>query len=131
MYPPQAPSIPDLYETVVYARLQRGKRRWTRRLTVLASVSSLILGIVLWQSLSPPALDSTASRVHELKEKASAVRLFVIATLFLAWPFVVRLGTRLFGPRASRLQSARCRVCGWLLVIELLIGQNLLGRALG
>ena len=128
---PQAPSIPGLYETVVYVRVQRGKRRWTRRLTVRAILSSLILGIVLWQILSPSALDSTADQISELKDRASVVRLFVIAALFLAWPFVVRLGTRLFGPRASRLQSARTRVCGWLLVIELLIGQNLLGRALG
>ena len=128
---PQAPSIPDLSETVVSVRVQRGKRRWTRRLTVLASVSSLVLGVVLWQSLSPSALDSTADQISELKDMASVVRLFVIAALFLAWPCVVRLGTRLLGPSASRLQSARTRVCGWLLVIELLVGQNLLGRALG
>ena len=128
---PQAPSIPGLYETVVYVRVQRSERRWTRRLTVLASVSSLILGIILWQCLPPSALDSTADQISELKDRASVVRLFVIAVLLLAWPFVVRLGTRLFGPSASRLQSARYRVCGWLLVIELLIGQNLLGRALG
>ena len=128
---PQAPSIPGQYEMVVYVRVQRGKRRWTRRLTVLAILSSLVLGMVLWQSLSLSALDSTADQISDLKDRASVVRLFVIAALFLAWPFVVCLGTRLFGPRASRLQSARTRVCGWLLVIELLIGQNLLGRALG
>ena len=127
----QAPSIPGLYETVVYGRGQRGKRRWARRLTVIAILSSMILGIVLWQSLPLSALDSTASRMSELKNKASVVRLFIIAALFLAWPSVVRLGTRFFGPSASRLQSARTRVCGWLLVIELLVGQNLLGRALG
>ena len=128
---PQAPSIPGLYETVVYVRVHRGKRRWTRRLTVIAILSSLILGIVLWQSLSLSALDSTANQISELKNQASVIRLFVIAALFLAWPFVVRLATRLFGLSASRLQSARTRVCGWLLVFELLIGQNLLGRALG
>ena len=128
---PQAPSIPGLYETVVYVRVQRSERRWTRRLTVLAILCSLTLGIVLWQSLSLSALDSAANRMGELKNKSSVVRLIVIAVILLAWPFVVRLGTRLFGPSASRLQSARYRVCGWLLVIELLIGQNLLGRALG
>ena len=128
---PQAPSIPGLYETVVYVRVQRGTRRWARRLTGLAILSSLVLGIVLWQSLALSALDSTANQISELKDRTSVVRLFVIAALFLAWPFIVRLGTRLFGPRASHLQSARTRICGWLLVIELLIGQNLLGRALG
>ena len=128
---PQAPSIPGLYEMVVYVRVHRDNRRWTRRLTVLAILSSLILGIVLWQSLSFSALDGTANQMSDLKNKASIVRLFVIAALFLVWPFVVRLGTRLFGVSASRLQSARYRVCGWLLVIELSIGQNLLGRALG
>ena len=128
---PQAPSIPGLYETVVSVRGQRGKRRWTRRLTVLTILSSLVFSIVLWQTLSLSALDSTANQVSELKNKASVIRLFVIATLFLAWPFVARLGTRLCGPRASHLESARTRVCGWLLVIELLIGQNLVGRALG
>ena len=128
---PQAPSIPGLYETVVYVRVRHRKRRWARRLTGLASVSSLILGVVLWQSVSLSALDSTASRMSELKDKASVVRLFVIAFVFMIWPIIIRLATRTIAPSASRLQSARCRVCGWLLVIELLIGQNLLGRALG
>ena len=79
----QAPSIPGLYETVVYGRGQRGKRRWARRLTLLAISSGLIGGAVLWQSLSLSALDSTASRMLELKAKASIVRLFVIALLFM------------------------------------------------
>ena len=76
-------------------------------------------------------LDSTANRMSELKNKASVVRLFVIATLFLAWPLVVRFESRIVGPSASHLRDARVRACGWLLVIELLVGQNLLGRALG
>ena len=128
---PQAPSIPGLYETVVYGRAQRRKRRWARRLTLLAIISALIGGAVLWQCLSLSALDSTANQMLELKNKASVVRLFVIALLFMTWPWAVRLGTRIVGPSASHLRDARVRACGWLLVIELLVGQNLLGRALG
>ena len=128
---PRVPSIPGLYETVVYARVQRGKRRWTRRLTVLASVSSLILGIILWQCLPPSALDSTANQISKLKDRASVVRLIAIAAFFLAWPFVICLASRNIEPSASHIRGARYRVCGWLLVIELVIGQNLLGRALG
>lgn len=131
MFLPLVPSTRDRYETVVFVRARRGKRRWTRRLTLVAGVSSLILGVILWKALPPSALDSAGGRLLDLKDKASVVRLFFVAVLFITWPLIIRLTSRTFEPSARLLQHKRVRVCGWLLVIELLVGQNLLGRALG
>ena len=109
------------------------RRRWLGRLSVLAAALAVVAGGVLWQLAGPSSLADVGDAVERLRPVTSAVRLGLIALLALAWPRLVeaaeRLG-RLDGAGKAALLSLRWRLVGWLLVLELLLGQGLLGRFL-
>ena len=106
-------------------------RSWTFGLTLLAGVVAVGLGVVLRHSISPSTVASVSQHAKNCREWASAGRLAAITILYFGWPTLIRLGTRLNVPTIAQLQPYRCRVTAWLLILELTIGQNLLGRLLG
>lgn len=107
------------------------KHRWTFALTLLAGVVTVGLGVVLWHSISASTVASTSQLAMNCREWASIARLATIAILFVAWPTLMKLGMRYNVRTIARVQQHRWRVTAWLLVLELTIGQNLLGRVLG
>jgi hypothetical protein len=104
------------------------RRSWLVGCCLLAFLAALGIGLLLWQAVALSSLATVAQRVSEAKPLLGAVRLGLIALLALLWPW---LSDWLCKKRHSSFSIAesnqlRWRVVGWLLVIELLIGQSLL-----
>jgi hypothetical protein len=80
------------------------------------------------------SLALVSERIADIKPVAGGVRLLLIGLLALFWPWLVDFaaGARNVDERIrTRWLTLRWRVAGWLLVIELVLGQDLLGRFLG
>ena len=110
------------------------RRRWFLTLSLVAVGGVIAVGLVLWQAVGLSSLSTVSERVAAAKPFASAIRLALIGLLALAWP---RLPVFWAGANGNddrthvRWMALRWRVAGWLLVIELVRGQNLIGRFLG
>ena len=107
------------------------RKRWLVMLTLLVFATALGIGAFLWQSVQTSSVDAIRIRVDMLKPVLTTIRFVLIALVTLSWPVVVqglyRWG-RVDGTGAIRLLSLRWRIVTWLIVIELILGQNLLGR---
>lgn len=109
------------------------RRRWLGRLSVLAAGLAVLVGAALWQITGTSSLAAVGAEVERLRSIASAVRLGLLALLALAWPLLVQAAERHgWLDQAGRvaLVGERWRMVGWLLLLELLLGQGLLGRFL-
>ena len=110
------------------------RRSWFVGLSLLALALVLAAGAVLWQAVELTSLVAVSQRIEDIKPVAGAVRLILIGLLAIFWPRLVCLTARARNAnertRAHWL-ALRWRVTGWLLVIELVLGHNLLGRFLG
>ena len=115
----------------VLSKLRRLKRRWAVGFTLVTCATALGLGLVISQTTSLVALDGVVERVGAYRELASAIRLLVIALIALAWPQIVRRLVQTTEPRFDRIQALRWRVTAWLLILEIVLGQNLHGRLFG
>ena len=107
---------------------QHRRRSWLVGCSLVAFLAALGVGMLLWQAVALSSLATVAQRVSEAKPVLGAVRIGLIALLALLWPW---LSDWLCKKRHSQLSKAesnrlRWRVVGWLLAIELLIGQNAL-----
>jgi hypothetical protein len=109
------------------------RRSWFLGLSLLALALVLTVGAVLWQVVELTSLTAVAERIEGVKPFAGVIRLLLIGLLALFWQRLVDLvahardvsdGTR------THWLALRWRVTGWLLVIELVLGQDLLGRFL-
>ena len=102
-------------------------------LSVLAVVLAAGVGVALWQAVELSSVSRVSAEVSQLKPIASGVRLAIIGLVAALWPKLVRLGDR-YGRvdegQRDDLLAQRWRVVGWLLGLELVLGQNLLGRFL-
>lgn len=102
-------------------------------LSLLALVLVLAVGMLLWQAVALTSLAAVAQAVDQFKPVATGVRLLLIGLLAIAWPWIVAFvaNTRNADERAKKdWLVLRWRVIGWLLIIEVVLGQNLLGRFL-
>tara|TARA_A100000171_G_scaffold48036_2_gene54920 strand:+ start:396 stop:710 length:315 start_codon:yes stop_codon:yes gene_type:complete len=93
-------------------------------------VAAIGLGWLLCQAVALSSLAAVGQRVTEAQPLLSVIRLGLIALLAILWPCV---GDRVCKKWHSTLSTAESnqlcwRVVVWLLVIELVIGQNLPGR---
>ena len=107
------------------------RRRWFVRMTLLAFAFALIVGGILWHSVETSSVVALQARINALKPVLTGFRLGLIALVALTWPFVVnRLQQwgRITETQANALQALRWRMVTWLVVIELVLGQNLLGQ---
>ena len=109
------------------------RRRWFLLLTLLAF--ALALGTVASSGIrcETSSVSEIQTRVDALKPVFTGIRLFLIALVAVAWPFVTnrlhRWG-RIDEAQATALLALRWRIVTWLVVIELVLGQNLLGQVL-
>ncbi len=109
------------------------RRYWFLGLSLLALALVLAVGALLWQAVELTSLAAVSRTIDDFKPLAGAVRLILIGLLALFWPRLVAFAarTRNADDRTKAYWLAlRWRVTGWLLVIELVLGQDLLGRFL-
>ncbi len=105
------------------------KRPWFLRLCVLAIVSAIVIGAVLMVSLKSTNLESLQSSIGDYRTRMTAIRLTIIGLIALIWPKLVQQTERsgaISTERSTELRKLRWRIISWLLVIELLLGQNLI-----
>jgi uncharacterized membrane protein YhaH (DUF805 family) len=109
------------------------RRFWFVGLSLLAFALVLAAGALLWQAVELTSLATVSERIAGIKPVAGTVRLLFIGLLAIFWPRLVYLAARARNAdertRAHWL-ALRWRVTGWLLVIELVLDHNLLGRFL-
>ena len=109
------------------------RRRWFFLLTLLAFGLALGAGVILWRSVETTSVVAVQTRIDALKPILTGFRLTIIALVAIAWPWLVnglhRWG-RIDGTQATNLIAVRWRIVTWLVVIELMLGQNLLGQVL-
>ena len=107
------------------------RQRWFLLLTLLAFVLALVVGGGLWHSVETSSVSEIQTRIGAMKPVFTGIRLFLIAVVAIAWPFLVdgmhRWG-RIDAVQASTMRALRWRVVTWLVVIEGVLGQNLLGQ---
>lgn len=110
------------------------RRRWFLTLSLVAAIAVIAVGLALWQAVELSSLSTVSERVAAAKPFASAIRFALIGVLVLAWPLLPGIWAGVNGNddrTHGRWMALRLRVVGWLLVIELVLGQNLIGRFLG
>ena len=109
------------------------RRRWFFLLTLLAFALALVAGGILWYSAETSSVSEIQTRVGAMKPVFTGIRLFLIALVAVAWPFVTsnlhRWG-RIDKAQATSMFALRWRIMTWLVVIEGVLGQNLLGQVL-
>jgi hypothetical protein len=109
------------------------RRRWFFLLTLLAFVLALGMGGILWHSIGTSSVIEIQTRVDSMKPLFTGIRFFLIGLVAVAWPFVTnnlhRWG-RIDKAQAIAMLAQRWRIVTWLVVIELMLGQNLLGQVL-
>ena len=115
------------------SRAISSRRRWFLGLSLLALALVLAVGALLWQAVELTSLAAVSRTIDDFKPLAGVVRLTLIGLLALFWPWLVAFAART-GNADGRTKvhwlGLRWRVSGWLLVIELVLGQDLLGRFL-
>ena len=109
------------------------RRRWFFLLTLLAFGLALGAGGILWHSVQTTSVVAVQTRIDALKPLLTGIRVSLIALLAMGWPWIVnalqRCG-RLDDTQATNLLAVRWRIVTWLVVIELVLGQNLLAQVL-
>ena len=110
-----------------------GKRRWFLRLTVLTVVFALTIGAFLIHVLQSSTVVILQSSIDSYSSVLTGLRLGTIGLIALIWPKRIQFAEhsgRIRKDAGTHLKSLRWRIIGWLLVIELLLGQNLVWRSL-
>jgi len=110
------------------------RRPWCAGLTLLALGLAAGAGAVLWMAVHTSSVMAVGARVESLQPVFTAVRLLAIVLAALLWPLVLRRlhqRGRIGQDTAVRLRTLRGRLVLWLVVIELVLGQDLPGRLLG
>ena len=109
------------------------RRHWFVGLSLLSVALTAVLGVLLWYSAERYLLSAVSEQIQWLKPLAGATRLLLIGLLAAIWPRLVDLAVQ-YGQvdttARPRLVALRWRVVVWLLIIELLIGQDLINRFL-
>ena len=107
------------------------RRRALLGFSILAIVLTMGVGLLLWQAVELSSVSQVSDQIDRFKPIASGIRLVLIGLLALLWPRLVHsvhsLGL-IDQEKRENLLALRWRVVGWLLIIELILGQNLFGR---
>ena len=109
------------------------RRRWFVLMTLLALGLALGIGALLWHSVQASSVVAIQTRIEVMNPVFTAIRLLVIGLVALSWsaiPRALHRWGRVDEAGVARLLSLRWRVVTWLVVIELMLGQNLLDRFL-
>ena len=105
------------------------QRRWFVGLSALALILAVIMAGLLAVTGHHGDLKTLHSNIQNYRLATTAVRLSAIALIALAWPKLVRASEQrghISLERSVELQALRWRIVTWLLLIEALVGQNLI-----
>lgn len=105
------------------------KRRWFARLSALALILAVIMAGLLAMTGQHGDLGALHSDIKHYRMLTTAVRLSAIALIALAWPTLVRASEQrghISLERSAELHALRWRIVAWLLLIEAVVGQNLI-----
>ena len=109
------------------------RRRWFFLLTLLAFALALGTGGILWHLVGTSSVSEIQTRIDTMKPLFTGIRQSLIVLVAVAWRFVInslyRWG-RIDESQATMMLALRWRIVTWLMVIELVLGQNLLGQVL-
>lgn len=134
MSPKANPSIPGRSAMAAFSSGAPLRRRWFLTLSLVAFGGVIAVGLVLWQAVELNSLSTVSERIAAAKPFASAIRFALIGLLALVWPRLPALWAGADGNddrTHARWMALRWRVVGWLIVIEVVLGQSLIGRFLG
>ena len=109
------------------------RRRWFFLLTLLAFILALGTGGILWHLVGTSSVSEMRTRVDTMKPLFTGIRLSLIVLVAMAWRFVTNTlhhWRRIEESQATMMLALRWRIVTWLVVIELVLGQNLLGQVL-
>jgi len=109
------------------------RRRWTLALTLLAFALTLVIGSLLWHSVETSSVVGIQGQVVAMKPVFMALRLSAMTVLALLWPMLIGAFHRwgwIDDARRAELLAVRWRIIAWLMVIEVVVGQNLLGHVI-
>lgn len=107
------------------------RRRWFFSLSVLSIVLVFALGFVLWQSAEFTSLTTVSEQITTLMPYSVAIRFMLIGIVAVFWTRLISLlaSYRSFDETyRTELLALRWRVVAWLLILELMIGQNLVSH---
>ena len=110
-----------------------GERRWFLPLCLLTVILALVLAGALMLLLKGSSVDAVKSAIDAYKSELTGMRLVVIVSIAYSWPKVLQFANRsgrISKERTTELKQLRWRIVGWLLLIELLLGQDLVWRLL-
>lgn len=110
------------------------RRRWFLSLSLVAALAAIVVGTLLWQAVEISSLAVVAEHVDRAKPYSSGLRLALIGLLAVLWsrlPAVWSHAGPLEVSTRAHWMALRWRAIGWLLVIELVLAQNFLGRVAG
>ena len=109
------------------------RRRWFVLLTLLAFGLALGIGAFLWHAAQTSSVVTIQTRIEKMQPIFTVIRFLVIVLVALSWPVItpaLHRSGRVDEAGAARLLSLRWRIVTWLVMIEVILGQNLLGRFL-
>lgn len=90
---------------------------------------TLLTGLFLWNSVQTHSVISIREHILQWQPVLASIRWALISGLALGWPGLCRwlVGSgRINIDKAQQLKALRWRIVGWLVVIELILGQSLL-----
>jgi len=102
-------------------------------LSLLAVVMTVMVGGWLWHNLQGHSMQLIRGQIEEWRPIFIGIRWALITILSIGWsPLCCWLADKgyLTTKNTTQLQNGRWRVIGWLLVMELIVGQNLIARLL-
>ena len=109
------------------------RHRWFFLMTLLAIVLTIGMGGILFYSVETSSLTAIQIWIAAIKPLFTGIRLFLIGLIAILWPFITNslhhIG-KIDADQQTTLNTLRWRIVTWLVMIELVLGQNLIGQLL-
>ncbi len=102
-------------------------------MTLLAFILVLAVGVCLWQVVEASSLSVVQTQIGQLKPLLTKFRLLLIGLIAFFWPVIMDLlyrSGRIDAAGRVQFLTLRWRAITWMVVIELILGQNFLGQFL-
>ena len=102
-------------------------------LSLTAILLSLFTGLFLWNGIQTHSIQNIRNHLDHWQPLLTAIRWTLIGGLALGWPRLCRGWVRarnLSHLEAHQLITFRWRIVGWLVVIELILGQGVFIKAI-
>ena len=109
------------------------KRKGLLRLSLTATLIALFTGILLWDSVQTHSIQVIRIELDHWQPLLTGIRWMVIGGVAIGWPHLCRWWVRarnLSHLEAYQQTTLRWRIVGWLVVIELILGQGVLIKAI-